>query len=69
MKKSETGGTERLRILAIGDSITYGAYMQDREAGVTGVVRPNYAEIVAELLGATEFENYSVSGTCITSVG
>lgn len=69
MKKSETGGTERLRILAIGDSITYGAYMQDREAGVTGVVHPNYAEIVAELLGATEFENYSVSGTCITSVG
>lgn len=60
---------KELVMYAIGDSITYGAYKKDATDLTTGVVKPNYAEQVSQMLGVSEFVNYSISGTCISSNG
>ncbi len=59
---------KNIKIFAIGDSITHGSYTKGADDSTTGVVKPNYAEQVAEMLGVTDFTNYSISGTCISSL-
>ncbi len=52
-------------LLAIGDSITYGAYVFD-DAWEMGRLENRYIDMVGERIGATETVNYAISGTCIT---
>ncbi len=59
-----------MRLIAIGDSITRGTFVERFENGepVWGVAQPTFAKLVQEALGFDELINYGSNGIAVSSV-
>lgn len=55
-----------MRLVAIGDSITWGTYTSDTDKGPNSFAARPFAAIVADALGCDEFINLGINGTSVS---